>query len=70
VGGVKKMKLVNPAGRDISTFNTEANRCACMCSTSSLWNSAYQSADDYTCSCECSYGDANSNANYNSSYEA
>jgi hypothetical protein len=61
------MKLVNPAGRNVTTFSTEVNRCACMCYNS--WNSAFNGADDYTCSCNCQSGNTNNmNSNWNSAY--
>ncbi|PJI07700.1 MULTISPECIES: CA_C0660 family putative sactipeptide bacteriocin [Clostridium] len=63
------MKLVNPAGRDITTFSTEVNRCACMCAGS--WSSGYNRADDVTCGCNCHwYSSDNENANLNSANAA
>lgn len=55
------MKLVNPAGRDVSTFETEAysGNCDCMCS--SARSSAY--SQGASCGCQCSHGPVNRSAN-------
>ncbi|PJI07698.1 MULTISPECIES: CA_C0660 family putative sactipeptide bacteriocin [Clostridium] len=56
------MKLVNPAGRDITTFSTEVNRCACTCA--GTWASQSVSGDDGTCNCHW-YSSDNLNVNLN-----
>ena len=55
------MKLVNPAGRNVTTFATEVDRCACYCANS--WVSASGLASNGTCGCNCYSGNS---ANYNS----
>lgn len=59
------MKLVNPAGRDVSTFDVQANHiCRCICSTSSGHENAFDSSLSMGCACQCSHGSENNNANY------
>lgn len=62
------MKLVNPEGRDISTFSTEVHRCPCMCN--SAWASGRNRANTLICGCECSSNKRNMNANRNAAQRA
>lgn len=65
------MKLVNPVGRDVSTFDTQANfgNCSCICSTMELhFNGMHTGRDNDNCGCQCSYGDENFSANFDKAY--
>jgi hypothetical protein len=58
------MKLVNPSGRDVKSFETEANyqtECHWYCNDDS--NIGQQSAYTHVCGCEC-IGTDNYNANF------
>jgi len=65
------MKLVNPAGRNVSSFDTQADYCRCICSTWDLHSGTYSYSYNYGwCACECSYGSDNANANHTISYNS
>lgn len=61
------MKLVNPAGRNMNTLDTEAYRHRCVCSRNYDNTSLYggTTGDISVCGCQCSYGPENSSANAN-----
>lgn len=67
------MKLVNPVGRNVGTFDVQANQsCGCLCSTTSLHSRAFaigRGNDGINCWCQCSYGDANLTANSQGGYD-
>jgi len=67
------MKLVIPIGRDVSTFQTQANQiCRCVCSTSNVHVAGYSSGFDGStgCGCKCYSGDiANRNGNRDAAYD-
>lgn len=56
------MKLVNPAGRNMETFETEAYK-RCVCSRDFDNTVVLNPGGPVICGCECSYGTANRNAN-------
>lgn len=66
------MKLVNPVGRDVSTFETQANSgCHCVCHSGSSNTRDKAAVYGTACGCNCSpsiYG--NDNANYTIAYNA
>ncbi|UZW16221.1 CA_C0660 family putative sactipeptide bacteriocin [Clostridium pasteurianum] len=58
------MKLVNPVGRNVTTFATEVNRCTCYCANN--WNAGFNQGNDYLCGCNCYWLNTNNeNANLN-----
>lgn len=62
------MKVVKPAGA--ISVNSYGSNCRCICSTTSGHDNAYYGTyyNVAPCTCQCSYGTENQNANYSISY--